>query len=39
VVAVASVVVFRYLPSDRANAEVVGAERAADPTLVGAGAD
>jgi MFS-type transporter involved in bile tolerance (Atg22 family) len=39
VVAVASVVVFRYLPSDRANAEVVGPARAADPSLVGVGAD
>jgi EmrB/QacA subfamily drug resistance transporter len=38
VVALAAVAVYRYLPSDRANAEVVGEESGADATLVGAGA-
>jgi EmrB/QacA subfamily drug resistance transporter len=37
VVALAAVAVFRYLPSDRTNPEVVGDEHPADPALVGAG--
>jgi EmrB/QacA subfamily drug resistance transporter len=36
VVALAAVAVYRYLPSDRANADVVGEERPVDEELVGA---
>jgi hypothetical protein len=36
VVALAALAVYRYLPSDRTNVEVVGHERPADPALVGA---
>jgi len=39
VVALAAVAVFRYLPSDRSNPEVVGDQQPADPALVGAGAE
>ena len=39
VVTLASLAVFCYLPSDRADREVVGDERAADESLVGAAAD
>jgi EmrB/QacA subfamily drug resistance transporter len=39
VVVLAAVAVFRYLPSDRSNPEVVGDQQPADPALVGAGAE
>ncbi len=39
VVGLAALAVFRYLPSDRATPEVVGEERADDPSLAAVGAD